>query len=130
MTFYESWKRRWKPSVSTSSIPASSTTSFLLKDKLPAKRLLMVSDFGQNYTCHHHDQMQGTHWSRSEVTVHPIVAYYEREGKVVRHSFIFLSNDLKHDAHANTPNIVVNEMSFKSRDYNFAFICQQAQAVA
>ncbi|XP_070203232.1 uncharacterized protein, partial [Littorina saxatilis] len=71
-----------------------------VKDNLPDNWLVLVSDFGQNFTCHHQDEIQGAHWCRSEATIHPTVAYYKKEGKVVRHSFVFISNDLKHDAHA------------------------------
>lgn len=72
-----------------------------LRENLPDKWLLTVSDFGQNYTCHHQEEIQGAHWSRSETTIHPVVAYYNTDAGITRESFIFLSNDHKHDAHAS-----------------------------
>ncbi|KAK0040075.1 hypothetical protein Bpfe_030491 [Biomphalaria pfeifferi] len=43
-----------------------------LKQDLPCDWLLLVSDFGQNFTCHHQDEIQGAHWARTEVTIHPV----------------------------------------------------------
>ena len=51
--------------------------------------------------CHYQDEVQSAHWARSQVTIHPEVAYYHwPEDNICRESFIILSDDLKHDAHA------------------------------
>ncbi|KAK0057733.1 hypothetical protein Bpfe_012963 [Biomphalaria pfeifferi] len=72
-----------------------------LKQDLPCDWLLLVSDFGQNFTCHHQDEIQGAHWARTEVTIHPVVSYYRDKDLIVKESMFFLSNDLKHDGHAS-----------------------------
>ncbi|KAK6970606.1 hypothetical protein BgiMline_026285 [Biomphalaria glabrata] len=72
-----------------------------LKQDLPCDWLLLVSDFGQNFTCHHQDEIQGAHWARTEVTIHPVVSYYRDKDLIVKESMVFLSNDLKHDGHAS-----------------------------
>ncbi|KAK0050883.1 stomatin-like protein 2 mitochondrial [Biomphalaria pfeifferi] len=72
-----------------------------LKQGLPCNWLLLVSDFGQNFTCHHQDEIQGAHWARTEVTIHPVVSYYRDKDLIVKESMFFLSNDLKHDGHAS-----------------------------
>ena len=73
-----------------------------LKANRPSKWLLMIMDFGENLTCHYQDEVQGVHWARLQVTIHPVVAYYHcpLDDEVSRESFMILSNDLKHDAYA------------------------------
>ncbi|KAK7090626.1 uncharacterized protein [Littorina saxatilis] len=72
-----------------------------LRDNLPQRWLLTVSDFGQNFTCHHQDEIQGAHWARSECTIHPVVTYFHTDEGIRKESFVFLSTDLRHDAHAS-----------------------------
>ena len=62
----------------------------------------MCVDFGENFSCYHQDEVQGDHWAKQQVTIHPVVAYFHcpEDGELMRESFCFISDDLKHDAHA------------------------------
>ena len=73
-----------------------------LKQNLPEGWLLMCMDFGENMTCMYQDEVQGAHWSRQQITLHPVVAYYRcpEDEEVTTECFMFVSPDLKHDSHA------------------------------
>lgn len=73
-----------------------------LSANLPPTWLLLVMDYAENYTCHYQDEAQGAHWTPRQVTLHPIVAYYHcpEDNEIARETFVFVSSDLKHDAHA------------------------------
>ena len=43
---------------------------------LPAKVLVEVLDFGQNYLCRYQDEPQPCYWDHPQVTIHPVVCYY------------------------------------------------------
>ena len=64
----------------------------------------MVMGFAENYTCKVQDEVQAAHWTQEQVTLHPIIGYYDCKSaecqKPVMHSYIFISNDLTHDHHA------------------------------
>ena len=70
-----------------------------IKLQLPRNCLLTVSDFGLNYVCAY-QEIQGAHWVRNEATIQPVVTFYWLEGRVIRETFLFISADLTHDAHA------------------------------
>ena len=71
----------------------------VLKANLPPNWILTVSDFALNYVCVQQDEPQGAHWSRDQVTIHPVVAFYWSNEKITKETFMFLSTDLTHDAH-------------------------------
>ena len=50
-----------------------------LQKNLPEKCLLTISNFALSYSCFSQDEIRGAHWKRSEVTIHPVVAYYREE---------------------------------------------------
>jgi hypothetical protein len=73
-----------------------------LKVSIPRTWVLLCSDFGENYICRQQDEAQSAHWSYDQVTLHPTVAYYrcpECE-EPMHESFVFISEDHKHDHHA------------------------------
>ncbi|WAR05668.1 VRTN-like protein, partial [Mya arenaria] len=71
-----------------------------LKKNVPPKSALMVVDFGKNRTIQHQDQAKSDFFSAKQVTVHPVVMFYQSPsvpGLIVRDAMIFVSDDLKHD---------------------------------
>ncbi|KAK7102691.1 uncharacterized protein [Littorina saxatilis] len=73
-----------------------------LADNLPEGWVLLCMDFGENFSCFYQDEAQGAHWSKQQVTVHPVVAIFHcpEDGEIMRETFCFVSPDLKHDSHA------------------------------
>ena len=64
----------------------------------------MVLDFAENFTCTFQDEVQAAHWHHEQVTLRPIVSYYQRPQdeceETVTESMVFISNDKNHDHHA------------------------------
>lgn len=56
-----------------------------------------VLDFAENYSCSVQGEVQSAYYSRNSVTLHPIVCIYNIDGKVIRDSVVFITDDLKHD---------------------------------
>ena len=71
-----------------------------LKKTLPKNWCVMIMDFGQNRNIFYQDEIKSAHFSKSQMTIHPIVSYYYENDLLVRNSLIFLSDDLTHDYHA------------------------------
>jgi hypothetical protein len=56
-------------------------------------------DFAENFTTKYQDECQSAHWCYDQVTIHPIVCYYNgASGKTVTQEVVYISNDLTHDA--------------------------------
>jgi hypothetical protein len=76
----------------------------LITKNLPKEWAVCVMDFAQNYSCTQQDEIQSAHWAIQQVTVHPLVVFYycECEGHdhIIQEAVVFISEDLKHDAHA------------------------------
>ncbi|XP_023932112.1 uncharacterized protein LOC106179961 [Lingula anatina] len=69
---------------------------------VPTRWLVMCMDYGENFTCAYQDEAQGAHWSRQQITIHPVVCYYrcpDHPEVTTQETFCFISNDLKHDSH-------------------------------
>lgn len=45
-------------------------------------------------------QVKGAHFVKSQITMHPVVCFYLKDGALKRHSMVFLSDDCLHDHHA------------------------------
>ena len=61
----------------------------------------MVLDFGENFTTQLQDEIKSAHYEKKQITVHPIMAYYNyKEGSFVRDAMIMLSDNLQHDHNA------------------------------
>jgi len=75
--------------------------SSLIKD-IPQNWVVWNLDFAENYSCVCQMEIQSAHWYHQQVTVHPVVTYYNCEQcpEAVQEDVIFISDDLKHDAHA------------------------------
>ena len=50
--------------------------SKLTSGRVPEGWCIMVLDFAENYTCKTQDEVQAAHWTQEQVTVHPIISYY------------------------------------------------------
>ncbi|CAC5406241.1 unnamed protein product [Mytilus coruscus] len=74
-----------------------------LKAHIHEKWVLMCLDFAENYICRHQDEAQSAHWTYEQVTIHPLVTYYQCQEEnchqTVRESLVFISQDHKHDYH-------------------------------
>ncbi|XP_070564656.1 trichohyalin-like [Ptychodera flava] len=68
--------------------------------KHPSDTKVLCMDFAENYTCQLQNEVQAAHWTHTQVTIHPVIAYYKEKGKEVREAIIFVSDDLNHDSHA------------------------------
>ena len=71
----------------------------------PAKSVILVMDFSENFTCTTQREVQSAHWAQTQVTLHPMVAFYTCQlcGNIddpVREVVDIISDDLLHDAHA------------------------------
>ena len=71
----------------------------------PEKSFILVMDFSENYTCFSQNEVQSAHWSQNQVTLHPMVAFYDCDSceaphSTVREAIHIISNDISHDAHS------------------------------
>ena len=55
-------------------------------------------DFVEDYRCRYQEEIQSAYWSQTQVTIHPVVAYYKKAGKLVHQSYVFISDESNHDA--------------------------------
>ncbi|GFR78855.1 Cc8L18.2-like protein [Elysia marginata] len=60
----------------------------------------MVQDFGENRKAAYSDEVKSAHFAKQQITVHPIVCFSRHGGRVVRRSYVFMSDDIEHDHHA------------------------------
>ena len=76
----------------------------LSHDVMPPKSAVMVMDFSENYSCSLQDEVQSYHWSQSQITIHPMVAYVNGSDEVGKpthiESYVAISDDLAHDSAA------------------------------
>ena len=84
----------------------------------------MVCDFAENFTCFFQDKVQSVHWTRNQVTIHPLVTYYrcKDDGLITKESFMAISDDLKHDCHAVYTFMSRVITMLRSRGQNFSKI--------
>ena len=68
------------------------------KEHLTDGYVLSVFDFAENYTAQQQDEVQSAHWAQDQITLHPIVCYYNTGFISKTHEVVFISDDIKHDA--------------------------------
>ena len=61
------------------------------------EQIMILMDFGMNYSHVHRDEDQGEFWMHVQTTVLPMVVYRVVEGVVWAESWVFLSDDRSHD---------------------------------
>ena len=69
-----------------------------LKESLPSNHVCIRMDFAEDYRCRSQDEIQSAYWSPTQVTIHPVVAYYKVDDKLKHQSYVFISNEVRHDA--------------------------------
>ena len=55
-------------------------------------------DFAEDYKCRSQNEVRFAYWSQIQVTIHPVVMYYKKNRKLKYRSFVFVSNESRHDA--------------------------------
>ncbi|XP_021340435.1 uncharacterized protein LOC110441574 [Mizuhopecten yessoensis] len=87
------------------------------------KQVVIIADFAENYTCFSQNEIQGAHWMRNLVTVHPTITFYRcpEDGEITEEAIYIVSDDNIHNAdafhtfhkkiiqHLTTRNIVIEE---------------------
>lgn len=69
-------------------------------DSLRPSECAVVVDFSENYTCIRQGEAQSAYYSRTQVTLHPMVIVMSKDSAVQRDSVCIISDDLKHDSSA------------------------------
>ena len=71
------------------------------KESLTGGTAVVLLDFAENYSFVVQDAVQGYYWDNSQATLHPLVAYYQKEdGNLGMINFCVVSDCLKHEATA------------------------------
>lgn len=86
---YHSFFARWQQAQLSKNIESMKPTE-----------VQTIVDFSENFTCVQQSEAQSAYYSHTQVTIHPCVCTYEKDGVKVRDSVVFVSNDLKHDGGA------------------------------
>ena len=72
------------------------------KENLSEGEVVVIGDFAENYSFVMQDEVQGFHWTNTQATIHPFVAYHRASdgnavSTVVPLSFVIISDCLIHD---------------------------------
>ena len=54
-------------------------------------------DFAEDYKCRSQEEIQSAYWNQTQETIHPVVAYFKNKEIVCHQSFIFISDEPRHD---------------------------------
>ena len=68
-----------------------------LKEQLEEGHVIILSDFSENYGFVIQDAAQGYHWTNSQATLYPSIAYYKNNGTLKSISCVMVSDSLVHD---------------------------------
>ena len=68
-----------------------------LKENLPSNHAYIHMDFAEDYKCRSQNEVQSAYWSQTQVTIHPVVMYYKKNEKLEHKSYVFISNESRHD---------------------------------
>ena len=95
-----------------------------VRDNLKPGYLLQVYDFGQNFMNVYQDEPQAVHWDHSQMTIHPIISYYIKNGEstVTTEEHIMISDDLSHDKYAVKKFEELSLQFLKSKGINPKYI--------
>ena len=73
-----------------------------LLNNLPQSSAIVTLDFAENYTCKFQNEVQSSHWSYKQVSIHTCVLQYNCEddgcSKVITEYVVYVSDNLNHDA--------------------------------
>lgn len=62
------------------------------KKSLQNDEALLQMDFAENYSCRTVDEVQTAYWSLTSVTLHPVVIYFKKDGKLCHKSYVVISD--------------------------------------
>ena len=57
-------------------------------------------DFAEDYRCRSHEEIQSAYCV--QVTIHPVVAYFKKDDKLCHQSYVFISDEPRHDKFVST----------------------------
>lgn len=60
--------------------------------------VILLMDFSENYRCSYKDEVQSGYFDQQQVSVHPTMAYYREDNRLVKHAISGISPDTKHDS--------------------------------
>ena len=69
-----------------------------LKENLPPNHIYIHIDFAEDYKCRSLEEIQSAYWSQTQITIHPVVAYFKNKEIVCHQSFAFISDESRYDA--------------------------------
>ena len=69
-----------------------------LEENLPANHIYIHMDFAEDYRCRSQEEIQSAYWSQTQVTIHPVDAHFRKGDKLCHQSYVFISDELRHDA--------------------------------
>ena len=75
----------------------------------------MVQDFGENRKAAYSAEVKSAHFGKSQITVHPVVCFFRRGDTIVRHSLVFMSDDITHD-HKAVQEFTVRSLEFMKKE--------------
>ena len=62
---------------------------------------MVIMDFAENRKACFNAEVKLAHFVKSQITLHPVVVYINNaQGQLVRHTLMYLSDDICHDYHA------------------------------
>lgn len=70
-----------------------------LKSSIPPNKVVVLMDFAMNFSCVFPEEIQSYHFSKKQVTLHPVVIFHRPEGQTEAdfYNICFISDDLTHD---------------------------------
>ena len=72
----------------------------MIKNNLPNGYILQVIDFAKNRSTMYETEVKSSFFNPTQITMHPIITFYNGPKGLIRHSITILSNDHVHDVHA------------------------------
>lgn len=91
-----------------------------LAKELPVNWVVLNLDFAENYSCENQNEIQSAYWGHNQVTIHPIVTYYNFPKCTIytQEVLIFVSDDLTHDSHAVAAFLKTANQHLRERGLN------------
>ena len=53
-----------------------------IEENLPDSHVYIHMDFAEDYKCRSQNEVRSAYWSQIQVTIHPVVMYYKKNGKL------------------------------------------------
>lgn len=67
------------------------------KDNLQEGECVVIGDFAENFDPVINESAQGEHWTTTQVTIHPFVAYYKKDNELKIENFVIVSDVSNHN---------------------------------